>query len=305
MNVEIGMRPMLHTGPVNADRVLARFVADVDSADLAAHGVSVRIADDQVGHRWTEDEPENIYSVSKGVCALAVGIAIDQGILSLETTTEQTLRDMDFGEGSGDITIEQLLSMRSGVDFEWFGGDPAPWADLAQEMLRRPRREPDSLFQYSDASTYVAMRMLAARVGDVRDWLVPHLFEPLGIPTPRWQRCPNGWILGGSGLELRTDELARIGHLLRDEGTWKHARLVSPHWVRRMHHPWRSTGGASPFSHYGLAAWRGPGTLWRLDGAFGQYVLIDQSSDAVITITAHEERRDHRLAELAVAALRA
>jgi hypothetical protein len=62
---------------------------------------------------------------------------------------------------------------------------PAPWPDLAQEMLRRPSRGAGTVFQYSDASTYVAMRMLGAYVGDVRDWLVPRLFEPLGIANPQ------------------------------------------------------------------------------------------------------------------------
>jgi hypothetical protein len=62
-------------------------------------------------------------------------------------------------------------------------------------MLRRPSRGAGTVFQYSDASTYVAMRMLGAYVGDVRDWLVPRLFEPLGIANPQWHRSARGWIV--------------------------------------------------------------------------------------------------------------
>ncbi|MBA8990819.1 hypothetical protein FHW23_002084 [Curtobacterium pusillum] len=51
--------------------------------------------------------------------------------------------------------------------------------------------------------------------------------------------------------------------------------------------------------------WDGPGDAWRLDGRYGQYVVVDQARAAVVTITAHEESRDHRLAELAVDAVRA
>lgn len=65
--------------------------------------------------------------------------------------------------------------MSSGIAFAWFGDEPVPWPDLAQEMLRRPTCGPGSVFQYTDASTYVAMRMLGAAVGDVRDWLMPRL----------------------------------------------------------------------------------------------------------------------------------
>jgi hypothetical protein len=159
------------------------------------------------------------------------------------------------------------------------------------------------VFQYTDASTYVAMRMLGAAVGDVRDWLVPRLFDPLGIHNPQWHRCPLGWIVGGSGLELRTEELARIGRLLRDHGRWGAQQLVDSAWIDQMHSSWFETGGGAPFERYGFAAWDGPGDFWRLDGRYGQYVLVDQARDAVITITAHEESRDERLAELAYSAM--
>jgi hypothetical protein len=193
--------------------------------------------------------------------------------------------------------------MSSGIDFAWSGDQPVTWPDLAQKMLRRPTSGAGTAFQYTDASTYVVMRMLGAAVGDVRDWLMPRLFDPLGIHNPQWHRCPLGWIVGGSGLELRTEELAAIGRLLRDRGRWGDQQLVDPEWVDRMHASWVQTGGGAPFERYGLAVWDGPGDCWRLDGKYGQYVIVDETQSAVITITAHEESRDSRLAELALEAL--
>lgn len=210
---------------------------------------------------------------------------------------------MGFGAGSEAVTLHHLLTMSSGIDFQWFGDQLVPWPDLAQEMLRRPTRGPGQLFQYSDASTYVAMRMLGAVVGDVRDWLMPRLFGPLNIHNPQWQRCPLGWIVGGSGLELRTEELARIGKLLRDRGQYESQRIVDSAWIDQMHNSWVDTQGSEPFQRYGLAVWDGPGTAWRLDGRYGQYVIVDEDRNAVVTITAHEETNDHRLAEIAYEAL--
>ncbi len=282
---------------------LARLVEGIDRERLGAYGVVVRIGDDDAAHRWRSDDRENLYSVSKGVCALAVGIAVDEGILHLGTRVPELLPDLDLGVGVDEVTVEHLLTMTSGVDFAWFGDEPVPGPDLAQAMLGRPSR--GRVFQYSDDSPYVAMRMLAAAVGDVRDWLLPRLFEPLGIDDPQWHRCPLGFIVGGSGLELRTGELARIGRLLRDRGAWDGRQLVSAEWIDRMHGSWVGTGAdpTTPFARYGLATWDGPGDAWRLDGRYGLYVLVDGSRDAVVTITAHEEERDHRRAELAVAAV--
>lgn len=282
--------------------VLEYFVQAVDIERLGAYGVHVLIGEDEAQHRWRSDDRENIYSASKGVCALATGMAIGEGVLALDTAVAEALPNFELGTGVEGVTLRQLLSMSSGIDFAWFADEPVPWPDLAQEMLSRPTAGPGTVFQYSDASTYLAMRMLGAAVGDVRDWLMPRLFEPLGIDNPQWHRCPLGWIMGGSGLELRTEELARVGRVLRDRGSWKGVQLVAAAWVDRMHAQWVAAGG-TPFERYGLAVWDGPGGAWRLDGRYGQYVIVDQAADAVVTITAHEESRDHRLAELAYEAL--
>lgn len=286
-----------------AQQVLARFADAAEREELGVHGVHVLIGDDAAQQRWHEDVRENIFSVSKGVSALATGIAIDEGVLRLDSTVSELLPDLALGDGVDQVQLGHLLTMTSGIDFRWFGSQPVPWPDLAGEMLRRPARGPGSVFQYSDASTYVAMRMLGSIVGDVRDWLLPRLFDPLGIEGPHWRRCPLGWIVGGSGLELRTEELARIGRLLRDRGSWHGQRLVTSSWVDAMHGSWITTGDAPPFDRYGIATWAGPNTCWRLDGANGQYVIVNQRRDAVITVTAHEPSRDHRLAELATEAL--
>jgi CubicO group peptidase (beta-lactamase class C family) len=283
--------------------VLDRFVAAVDREGLDAHGIHVMLGSEEAQHLWSADHRRNIYSVSKGICVLAVGMAVRDRLISLDTAVVDALPGMEPGAGVESVTLRHLLTMTSGIDFPWFADEPLPWPDPAQAMLLHPAHAPGSTFQYSDASTYTAMRMLGAVVGDVRDWLLPRLFEPLGISDPFWQRCPLGWIMGGSGLELRTGELARIGRLLRDRGTWQGDRLVDAEWVDAMHTRWVPTGGPAPFEHYGRGAWKGSGSSWRLDGKDGQYVIIDQEREAVLTITAHEENRDHRLAELAVTAL--
>ncbi|MBF4463049.1 MULTISPECIES: serine hydrolase domain-containing protein [unclassified Rathayibacter] len=286
---------------MSASSVLAHLVARIDAEGLAAHGVHVAVGEEETEHRWRGEERANVYSASKGVCALAVGIAIDEGVLAAESTVAELLPALRLGTGVGEVTVVDLLAMRSGIDFAWFADQPVGGPDLAQEMLGRDSVGRGDVFHYSDASTYAAMRMLGAVVGDVAHWLEPRLFAPLGIEDLRWQRCPAGWIVGGSGLELRTGGLARIGRLLRDRGLWRGQRLVDGRWIDRMSEPWRETGAPAPFEHYGLALWKGPGSCRRLDGLYGQYVLI--AGDAVVTITAHEEERDHLLAELAAEAL--
>lgn len=282
---------------VDAAAALERFAAAVDRERIGVYGVEIRIGSGRAVHRWRSDDRENLYSVSKGVCALATGIAIDEGLLTLDLTVGEVFEGWDLGSGVASVTLRDLLTMSSGIDFLWFGDQPVPGDDLAATMLALPSR--GRAFQYSDASTYVAMRMLGSLVGDVRDFLVPRLFDPLEIDNPQWLRCPLGHILGGTGLLLRTGELARIGDLLLDRGTWRGQQLVSADWVDGMHGSWVETGREDPMDRYGLATWGGPGPdAWRLEGRYGQFVVVN--GDAVVTITAHEEELEDRLSELAV-----
>jgi len=288
---------------VNANAVRDEIVAQIGSAALGAYGLHVLIGDEVAEHRWRSDDRVNIYSASKGVSALAIGFAVDEGLLSLDTTVGQIMPTFALGDGVDLVALRHLLSMTSGIDFVWFAHERAPWPDLAQEMLRRPATDTGTAFQYTDASTYVAMRMLGAVVGDVRDWLMPRLFDPLGIHNPQWHRCPLGWIIGAAGLELRTEELARIGRLLRDRGRWGSSQLVDAAWVDRMRDSSVETGYGGASARYGLAVWDGPGDCWRLDGRYGQFVIVDDARNAVVTITAHEEEQYNRLAAIAAAAL--
>ncbi len=275
----------------------------IEAEKLSARGVHVLVGPEGAEHRWHDDEPADLYSVSKGVAVLAAGIAVREGIIDPQDRPGDVLRVADLGHRVDEVSFLHLLEMRSGIDFEWFAGQDIPGADLAHTMLRQPSRGPGRVFQYSDASTYVAMRMLSCHVGDVVDWLTPRLFEPLGIPRPLWERCPRGEILGGSGLALRTSELARLGHVLRDDGRWMGRAIVPSDWVRAMSSGWQTTGAAEPWMQYGRGCWAGPGSGWRLDGLFGQYVYVSAAHDAVVTITANEELRDHRLVEIAAESL--
>lgn len=221
-------------------------------------------------HRWTPDEREEIHSVSKSVCTLTVGFAVDEGLIDVDASAADIAPDLASGSRA---TLRKLLSMTSGVDFPWSETMMTDWDDLAAEFLGRPPR--GRVFQYSNASTYTAMALLATRVGDVAAFLEPRLFAPLGLEHVRWRRCPRGRILAGEGLALRTEEMSRIGMLLRDGGVWNGRRVAGRKWTEALHTAWVDTGSdADGYRRYALGAWEGPGAAWRLHGAYGQLVIV-------------------------------
>ncbi|MEH3088926.1 MAG: serine hydrolase [Microbacterium arborescens] len=267
-----------------AQTVRDALVERIAVTGFGARGLHVLAGDDVAEHRWTPDVRGDIHSVAKGVCVLAAAMAADEGLIAFDVPVSAYLDDVPLGPGSSEVTLRHLLTMSSGIDLPWSETMMDDWPDLAREFLGRPSR--GRVFQYSNASTYTAMRALAAVVGDVSAFLEPRLFAPLGIHEPRWDRCPLGFVLAGSGLHLRTDEMARLGRLLRDRGYWDGRRLVSPEWIDAMHTDLVPTGSPAPYDGYGLAGWAGPGAAWRLHGAYGQLVIL--CGDTVVTITADD-----------------
>ncbi|MFB7893968.1 serine hydrolase domain-containing protein [Microbacterium sp. NPDC056044] len=282
-----------------AQSIAESIVLEADASGFRAHGLHVLVGDDVAEHRWTADVREDIHSAAKGVCVLAAGIAADEGVVSLDVPVATYLPCVELGEGVDEVSLRHLLSMTSGIDLPWSETMMTDWPDLAAEFLRRPSR--GRAFQYSNASTYTAMRVLAERVGDVAGYLGPRLFAPLGIHDVEWERCPNGRIVAGGGLPLRTDELARLGRLIRDRGRWEGRQLVSPEWIEAMHSDWVVAGENPGYDGYALAGWRGPGGAWRLHGAYGQLLIF--AGDAVVTITADDHFGADRMAALAVETL--
>lgn len=263
---------------------LARIVSRAEDTGFGAHAVHVRIGDDVAVRHFAPDVRRDIHSVAKGVCVLAVGMASDEGRFDVDEPVGTFLPELATGAGIESVTVRHLLAMTSGVDLPWTATQMSDTPDLAAAFLSRPTT--GRTFQYANASAYTAMRALARVVGDVHDWLGPRLYEPLGIESPRWDRCPNGFIRAGEGLHLTIDELARVGRVIADDGCWAGERLVSPAWVRAMHADWTERDAAPGYRRYALAGWDGPGHAWRLHGAYGQLLLF--IDDTVVTVTADD-----------------
>lgn len=289
------MTPMTPT-PVPDALLLLGLRQRIIERGLGVRGIHLhRAGRPDLEHRFVEDTPENLYSVSKTVTALAVGLAREEGLLDVEDLLVDHLPAPPGGYGAGveRIRLRHLLTMTSGSPVTAFTEDERLDPDLTARFLATDMvDEPGSTFTYSNGSTYLLGRVVAERGGaELRDWLMPRLFEPLDLLNPQWFTCRAGHTWGATGLRLRTSELARIGRLLLQRGAWEGRQLVPGEWIDRLHADWVQTGDPDPESpRYGFQVWdcSVPGA-WRADGAYGQFVVVLPEQEAVLTITSHRE----------------
>ena len=157
---------------------------------------------------------------------------------------------------------------------------------------------PGTSFAYRGANTYLLSRIVHASSGqDLRDFLLPRLFVPLGIKNPQWQRCPRGHPLGAVGLQLRAEEIARLGQTLLAGGRYGDEQVIPAEYVASMATPsistdgHRATGSTGPHpdnARYGRHVWLcDRDGAWRMDGMYGQFSIILPRQQACVTVTAH------------------
>lgn len=203
------------------------------------HGVHVHTSDGPpVEHHWTPDVRREVYSVSKTFVSVAVGIAAAEGLLRL---TDPLLSHLGHiapaaSEGAESITVEQLLTMTSGIVYRWADPTSSLDVDPAQPIVAAPLgSQPGTSFVYRGSNTYLLSRIIHSCSGqDVRDFLQPRVFAPLGIEEPPWQHCPLGFSLGATGLSLRTEEIARLGQTLLNQGAWHGQQLIPAGYIASL-----------------------------------------------------------------------
>lgn len=213
------------------------FVQDIRENGWNVFGAEVYV-DGKLKYQYgdTAETRHPIYSATKAITSVAVGMAIDKGKLDIDKTVLEYLP----GEVTGRlpqkqldvyryITTKRLLTMSvSGYPFRPGGGS---WLE---EALRYPIADVTKKeFDYSNISAYLAGVVVACAIEeDVYQYLNRRLFEPLHIVAPPYERCPDGYFYGASAMELTVHELSKIGLLFYHNGVYEGRRILSEAYVR-------------------------------------------------------------------------
>ncbi len=242
---------------------------------------------------WTPYNPQSrheLYSLSKSFTSTAVGIAIGEGKLTIDDSVLDTFKDDSPSEVSNNLKamrLRDLLRMSAGHQKTVSSAADVitPKAFLANPVPFKPGTH----FLYNTSATFMASAMLQMATGQTTlEYLKPRLFEPLGIVDPIWDTNSQGVSLGGYGLNLRTEDIAKFGQLYLQKGNWKGKQLIPASWVVDAT-TLQTSNGSNPKSDwdqgYGYQFWRSRHNSYRGDGAFGQYCIVLPEQDTVIAIT--------------------
>jgi hypothetical protein len=240
-------------------------------------------------HPYSLTTPHEMYSLSKSFTSLAAGFAIQASKLSLDDAVISFFPDdlpEHVSENLARMTVRDLLTMTAGHDNDDMGelwGDPE--GNWPRAFLRRPvPHVPGTHFLYNTSATYMVSAILRVATGETfTDYLTPRLFEPLGIRYWWSQADPKGTPVGGTGLRLSIESIAKFGQaLLKNDGTLLPADFVKLATSAQV--PNGDDPGNEWNQGYGFQFWKCTHGANRGDGAFGQYCLVMPEQNAVLAL---------------------
>lgn len=251
------------------------------------------------GAAWS---PSQFFSTSKSVMSVIVGAAIQDGLLaSVDQRLVELVPDL-AGRGLGDVTIEHLLTMTSGLHYTE-NDNPfelhVPFnytSDIERMMLRfRLRHAPGTVYEYKSGDTSLLALALSRALSPrtITAWVQERLWSPLGMEDDGiWSLDREGGLekawccLAGTARDL-----AKIGRLYLAGGSVNGRQIVPAAWVERsvgveaVGGPlWSDTFRDAGFRGYGYSWW----LLSREDGDYlaqgkdGQFLYVNPARRAIV-----------------------
>ncbi|MGB3754726.1 MAG: serine hydrolase [Parerythrobacter sp.] len=291
---------------------LERRIVNDELGDIAAIGVDQggetvylrRFDGELAGH------PIDIRSAGKSLTALAVGIAIDEGALALDTPVWPLLGS-DPADPRNGITVHDLLTMSSPLTCDdWDRRSPGQeermyrkrnWRAFAMALPLDEAFARDTAgqgrFSYCTAGVFLLEQAVEEAVGERFDlFMQTRVFDPLDIAGAGWRRSRSGEVQSGGQISMRAEDLLRIGRMVLDGGVFEERRVVSASWIKTMLTPHRQLG---EHVHYGYLWWHdlvkapeGYAGSWMMKGNGGNIVALYRERDAVIVVQAENYNRE-------------
>lgn len=247
---------------------------------------------------WAPQTPETkhvMFSLSKSFTSTAMGLVIEEGKVKLDDPVLKFFPDEAPKEPSANLkvmTVKDLLTMSTGHEQEpKVSASTDSWV---KTFLAHPvPHKPGTKFLYNTPATYMCSAIVQKVTGKtVLEYLKPKLFDPLGIKEPTWGTSPQGITLGGYGLFIRTEDIAKFGQLYLQQGKWNGQQLVPAAWVKQatskvVENAKDANKDKSDWQQgYGFQFWQCRHGAYRGDGAAGQFCIVLPEQETVIAITA-------------------
>jgi CubicO group peptidase (beta-lactamase class C family) len=196
------------------------------------------------GNKHEKEDPQIIFSITKGITAMLTAIAVQDSLLNPEQHVSDFIPEYAF-DARKDIKIKHLLNMVSGIDFSdrgnlarlailYYHNNQSSFIADYEKMSHRP----GTFFSYQSIATQILGNCLEkATKMKLKDYLQLKLWQPLGMEydalyTKDSKKYSNNRAFGG--LAIRSSDLLRIGKLLLNHGKWEGKQIIPADFTEKL-----------------------------------------------------------------------
>ncbi len=241
-------------------------------------------------------------SVTKSYLSALTGIALQENILtSLDQKMMEFFPEIDWQNidpRKSQITIRQILQMRSGYPWEEFSGDidrlfaSSNWIPFIEEF--QLSSDPGTQFGYSNFTAHMMSIILERAAGiSLFEFANTFLFEPLNAYLRYWPADSLGYYYGSGDMCISPRDMAKFGQLYLNKGLYNGNQIISSDWITQSFQKYSyNTYGRKILTHsgfldYGYLWWSSRAGLYDYDFAWGHggqlIVLVDDLNMVIVT----------------------
>jgi len=250
--------------------------------------------------------PHYQMSITKSYTALAIGRAIQMGLLKMEDLDKPAitfLKELDTTKlvaGADTITLAQAMQMSSGIRLA---------DEQAKELIKNPAQLKGQAeiqaylqycdpipamprqFKYQEPDTAIAMQVLnAVAPGGAEEFIKTELLGRMGITQYHWESAISGLPKSAAGSSILSRDMMKFGQLILNKGKWKDEQLIPEAYLVR------ATTPSQINEHYGFFWWVDDFTVggktyhsFQGRGAGGQFIFMFPELDLIAVVTSHNK----------------
>jgi CubicO group peptidase (beta-lactamase class C family) len=281
-----------------SSKVVKQFLNDAVEKGYEYHSLMVirhgKVSVEWYNEPYNKDTPQAVYSISKSFTSTAIGFAISEGLISLDTKLVDIFPDYPPKKPDDrfqKLTIRNLLRMSSGKQPSFLTDKSK--VDWIEDYINSPWVfEPGEKFLYINENIFMLSAVISRVTGmSMREYLTPRLFKPLGIDVPFWETDRNGVEAGGWGLYIKTEDIAKLTLCYLQKGMYNGVQVIPESWTieatKKQIDNSQNRPGTDASYGYGYCFWKNSidETSFRSDGMFSQFGIGIPEYDAAVIVT--------------------
>ena len=272
------------------DEYIQSFINEINSDFSLKPNRLIIIKDNKViGEQYlypnVQDAWDSVFSASKTVTALALGVLYDEGLVDLDLPVCKILKNEKSIKVAKNkrITLRHLLTMSTGIRFnEIECVSSTRWTKSFFDSSSKFKL--GTKFDYNSLNSYIVARVVQKLSGKrFEEFIKEKIFDLIGVSKVHVDTSEEDCFKGGWGLYILPEDMARLGILVRDYGMYDGKQIISKEWIEMMSTTQFDARACGRDYNYGFQMWVDDELGFSaFNGLYDQNIMVYRHSGVVL-----------------------